>query len=416
VGREARNPSAFLTLRRGADYAEAVPKLIATAVVALAVLMCGPAWAQPKKVKEAAQQFERGQALYNKGQYVEAIRAFTKANAISPHPSALFNIARCHENLGDAVKALQVYQEALAATTDPATRADIQARMKRLAARPVKVFVSSKPSGATVTVDGRASAEPTKTPIVLRLTPGEHVLLVRLEGHHLEARRIAVEMDKELPVEVQLQPLPAPCPPPPPPCPPPRKCPPPEQLVDGRNLHLHLSVMGAFALTSARPVTGGPGVQLHATYRRVVFGAHFLGMPMGEEQIEQIITKNNTTITYNRAVFRWLLAQVEGGYLFPFRRFYLYTTFGVGLSADRITFYGKDDTDKQISGVNEGFALVWSVGGGIEAMALKWLSLGAAIRGGALHGKRVAKDRPSDDPELTNAPYGSLWGTVTLHL
>lgn len=410
-----------MTLRRHADYAEAVPDLTLTAaracVLALAVLCGGPARAQPKQVKEAAQHFERGQALYNKGQYVEAIRAFTKANAIAPHPSALFNIARCHENLGDAAKALQVYQEALAATTDPATRADIQARMKRLASRPVKVFVSSKPSGATVTVDGRADAEPGKTPIVLKLTPGEHVLLVRLEGHHLEARRIVVEMDKELPVEVQLQPLPAPCPPPRPPCPSPRKCPPPEQLVDGRNLHLHLSVMGAFALTSARPMAGGPGVQLHATYRRVVFGAHFLGLPTGEEQIEETITKSGTTITYQRASFRWLLAQVEGGYLFPFRRFYLYTTLGVGLSADRIMFYGKNEQGKEIApDVNEGLALIWSVGGGIEAMAFKWLSLGAAIRGGALHGKRVPKDRPGDEPEVTNAPYGSLWGTVTFHL
>ena len=182
-------------------------------------------------------------------------------------------------------------------------------------------------------------------------------------------------------------------------------------------LHIHLHALGAFGFTTDRPMAGGSGVQFLGTFRRFVFGGHFLGLPMGQENVEGVLG----SVTLETRNFFWLIGQFEGGYAFPFEHFYIHTTAAVGVSADRVVFRGTsttssgDTVDDSIT--KEKFAFTWSVGGGIEAMATRWLSLGTAVRFGMAHGERVDKDDPGQNDHLTvNAPYATFWGTVTLHL
>jgi len=402
-----------LTLPATADYARVVSRL---GVLGLMLLCASLAAAQtPYTRKQAAASFERGQTLYGKGQFAEAVTAFTEAHRLVPDWRALFNIARCYENIGDAGRALDFYRQALGSVTAPADRAYIEQRMQRLSSRPVRVFVSSRPPGATVTVDGRTAPEPGKTPLVTQLTPGEHVLLLRRDGHYLAPRRIVVETDKELPVEIALERLPPRCPPPPRPKPCP-SCPPlPRSLVDLRRLHVHLSILGAFGLTSDRPLAGGPGIQVYGTYRRVVFGGHFLGLPMGEERLDTT-QPSPTGDVFTQITPYWLVGQFEGGYAFPFSNFYIHTTVGLGVSADRIVFRGEDKNKQEQRMAREAFAFTWSVGGAIEAMATRWLSFGTSVRFGMVHGERVDKDDPTGSFVERNLPYGTLWGSATFHL
>jgi hypothetical protein len=365
-----------------------------------------------RALRQAAKHFDQGQKHYGAGRYAEAIKAFTEAHRLAPHHSALFNLARCYENLGDRARAIEHYRKALALATDPSKRADIEFRIRRLRSRPVKVFVSSRPSGAAVTVDGRASAEGQPTPAVVTLPPGEHVLLLRKEGHHLAARRIVVQMDRDLTVDVKLRPLPAPCAPAPPPCPEPLPCPETPTLTDLENLHIHTSVGGAFGFTTERPVASGPVIQIHGTFHRIVFGGHFTGFPMGEEQLSE--HPAGKEITDSKATFRWLMGQVEGGYALPFRNWYAYATVGLGVSADRITFSGTRTNGEDERLVKEQAAFVWSIGGGADAMVTRWLSIGAAFRFGVIHGDRVDKSGVIDDQH--HFPYGSLWGSIAFHL
>ena len=92
----------------------------------LAVLLAGLlVSAAPDAVEQARTDFERGAALYRAGSYREALAAFEEAQARSPAPQALFNIARCHERLGefaDAVEAYRAYVEAAPGAPDRATR------------------------------------------------------------------------------------------------------------------------------------------------------------------------------------------------------------------------------------------------------------------------------------------------------
>lgn len=396
------------------------------------VLVATPAWGQKPDRRAAAVHFKKGEAQYNKGEFARAIAEFTRAHELSPHPTCLFNIARSHENLGDYPRALEFYRKALALTTAPADRADIERRIRNIESRPVKVFVSSRPPGASVSVDGRRDPEPGLTPLVLKLVPGEHLLVFRLEGHHLATRRVEVEMEKELPVEVKLEPLPGPCPPPPPPCPTcpaPKACPKPK-LADLGRLGLHFSVMGAFYVSPDRPFAGGPGVQIHATWHRIVMGAQLTGFPVGEEQQDITIhsTDPDSSDTFSKVLYQALIAQAEGGYSFPFRTSYVYTTLGLGVFVDRIT-YSKGKTTRSV----QAKAFTWSVGGGLEAMVTRWFSVGVALRVGAVHGERgneAATDEGTPDPvtkipvvEEDNLvksdaiqPYLVIWGGATLHL
>ena len=310
-----------------------------------------------------------------------------------------------------------------------------------LSRRPVKVFVTSQPSGAQVTVDGNARPSPGVTPLVLLLKPGQHVLLVRKGGHRLAARRVEVQVAREQTVEEVLAPLPGSCPPSPPPCPKPKKCP-RLSLTDAEKLHLQLAVIGGFGFTQERPSSGGPGFQLNFTYKRLIVGAHFLWLPIGE----QAVTLDKTNLAgklmrYHEIQQRWLLMQLEGGYVWPWESFYLYATGGLGISMDRVSYIGREleedkeanttpptyklktKTDKDSGKVSyfedsdfiEETAFAWSIGGGIQAMATSWMSLGAAARFGMIHGSRAEKENPGNS-ETANVPFGIIWGSITFHL
>ena len=268
------------------------------------------------------------------------------------------------------------------------------------------------PSGASITVDGRKAPESGKTPIVVQLPPGEHILLAKLDGYHLSTRRIEVAAGKELPVEIMLKPLSKPCPALPPPCSQDSKS---EALglVELDNLHLHMGMLGAFGLISGRPYSGGPGVQAFAFFRRWIFGGHFLYFPWEEERIAPINFEN---ISFTAVRPRWVTGQVEAGRVFPFRTSFIYTTLGIGASADRVVFVGKSSGDENKDFVKEAFSFVWSVGAGIEAMATRWLSLGVNVRLGLAHGVRIDKSDPTQESSSTAFPYGIFSGVVAFHL
>jgi hypothetical protein len=379
--------------------------LIRTAL--LVTLLAWPLeWAEaqraPNPAAVAARHFAKGQALFSQGQYAAAIKEFSEAHRIAPHPSALFNIARCHENRGDVAQALNTYERALNETTEVTTREDITRRIANLRALPVKVFVSSEPSGATVTVDGTARPEAQVTPLVLQLRPGEHVLLVHKAGYQLLAQRVEVQVGKEIPVQARLTPMPAACPPPPPPCPPVKPCP-DLRLTDSQNLHIHLSVIGAFAFTTKRLPSGGPGFHAYFSFSRWLVGGHVELFPMGEMAPQS---------SYSKITPRWITTQLEGGRIWAFRSFYVYASGGVGASADRLT-YVEAGTNKER--VSEKFAFVWTLGGGIEAMVTRWISIGVGARVGMGIGQRAQRE-DLDQTDTDPFPVGMLWGDVSFHL
>ena len=395
-------------------------------VVLLAALLgAAPAQAEQRPRKEAAELFKKAEALYAEGNFRESIKLFSRAHALMPHATTLFSIARCHENLGQAAAALVFYRKALQANPGPALKLDVQRRLARLRSHPVKIFVSSKPSGARVTVDGRASPEPRPTPTVVALAPGEHVLLLQLAEHEITPRRVVVETGKEHAVEVKLTPRARPAPP--------KKCPDPItcpdlRLLDRQPSGFLFSANAIMGFGTGRPFTLGAGLHAMGVYRRILFGLRFWGQSMVIQEIPQVTVTDTTTspttdTDYTRSSLDWYVVQAVGGYVVPFRTFYVYGDAGAGLSYERTTFQGSkrftSDGTLKTENTKDGFsnmAFIWSVGGGIEAMAARWVSVGFNLQLGMLHGSRPDPYKPGSVLDETAYLFATLAVAATFHL
>ncbi|MBK6849835.1 MAG: tetratricopeptide repeat protein [Proteobacteria bacterium] len=84
-------------------------------------------------VRDVEQLFSEGALLFNRGDYPGALERFNKAFGLIQEPNLLFNIARCHEAMGQVEAAISHYQSYVdhpQATAD--TRLDAEQRLVRL--------------------------------------------------------------------------------------------------------------------------------------------------------------------------------------------------------------------------------------------------------------------------------------------
>ncbi len=77
----------------------------------VAVLACpGPvARADAPLGKNAKKHYELGQKLYKAADHAGALASFVKVYKLNPMPVMLFNIARCHEEMGHRTEAIKYY-------------------------------------------------------------------------------------------------------------------------------------------------------------------------------------------------------------------------------------------------------------------------------------------------------------------
>src|SRR4051812_12608315 len=76
--------------------------------LALLVLVAMPAQAARKSVNTLVHEAER---LYQQGRYHDAAERLKEAEALSPNPRLVYNIARAYEQAGELNLALQYYQQ-----------------------------------------------------------------------------------------------------------------------------------------------------------------------------------------------------------------------------------------------------------------------------------------------------------------
>lgn len=168
-----------------------------SAVFGVAVLGAVVAVAEPSAraadpddpATKAGEYFKEGRALFNKGLYSAAIEAFKKAYALVPHPTALYNIARSHEKLGDAENCVKVYGEyvdlykRMNNGKDPDDIIDVRAAVAKcqLLQRP-KISIGSEPPDAKVYIDDKAKLLG-QTPYDTTLDPGKYKLYLVLDGY-----------------------------------------------------------------------------------------------------------------------------------------------------------------------------------------------------------------------------------------
>jgi len=181
----------------------------------------------------------------------------------------------------------------------------------------------------------------------------------------------------------------------------------------------------------------GLQAKLGASVDRLFFAAVFEYLPVGNPLIALIVDQPSETpdeetpienleestdqaqqkVTPEDSSTLLLTAHLEGGWVFPYQNYYLYTSLLLGTYIDSVTLEQSEQMiSRGISAANQtavGFS--WGVSGGIEAMIEKWLSIGMGLRVGLLHGKRV---NPNDPRKRLNANnfYSVLWSGLTVHI
>jgi hypothetical protein len=187
----------------------------------------GPAGELPARAEQspaeaqAVANHERGLELYQAGRFAEAAQAFEASQALVPAAENLFNLARCYERSGDVARAIAMFEQYLQLDLPPDRRARGQSELERLRAAAgsqapapaaeVDLVVATEPAGAELFVDGRP--QPQRSPAVLRVSPGEHVVEARLAGHAEARQEVTLEPGRAGRVELTLAPAPPGAPP-----------------------------------------------------------------------------------------------------------------------------------------------------------------------------------------------------------
>jgi len=92
--------------------------------------------AQTEQEKSLAQmRFKVGQQLYDIAKYDKALQEFEKAYRLYPLPGLLFNIARCHELLGNLKQAISNYERFVEKEPESPHAPMVRARVKSLKER-----------------------------------------------------------------------------------------------------------------------------------------------------------------------------------------------------------------------------------------------------------------------------------------
>ncbi len=83
-------------------------------------------------ITTARSHYQAGARLFDQAQYRAAIDEFSAANKIAPSGLLDYNIALCHERLGEVSEALARYRAYLARSTNPTNRIEVERKIARL--------------------------------------------------------------------------------------------------------------------------------------------------------------------------------------------------------------------------------------------------------------------------------------------
>jgi hypothetical protein len=172
--------------------------------LALASTALAAPTAAEANTEKARTAFQAAQALYQAGRFADALTKFQEAQALKPHPVIVFNIARCHEQLGALPQALAAYREYLRLSPEATDRDAVQssiASLEKRVPRNQQLVVSVEPAAAVVKVDGKKVGA---SPATIELPAGEHSLEVSAEGYEPFKRSFTMSAQRPLEMNVSL--------------------------------------------------------------------------------------------------------------------------------------------------------------------------------------------------------------------
>jgi hypothetical protein len=147
-----------------------------------------------------------GSALYEKGDYADALEKFKAAFATYDSPKLLFNIGQANRDLGRPVEALEAFEQFLIGARDaaPETIEDAKKSVDELQAKLGRLRVECQTENATISLDGKDVG---LTPLtkLLWATPGRHQVTARHWSFPPAVENVEVRAGTVLPVRIVLQ-------------------------------------------------------------------------------------------------------------------------------------------------------------------------------------------------------------------
>jgi PEGA domain len=172
-------------------------------------LMLSQAPASADDTAKARAAFQWAQKLYKEARYASAIEKFEEAYRLKPHPSILFNIGRCYEQLNEIPRALRSYRDYLKAMPDAKDKEQVTNAILNLERRlkdegVQQLIVYTDPAGAMVTIDDRNFGS---SPAAVELRPGNHLVKISMEGFQPVQRNFVMSAEKSVELSFALKPV-----------------------------------------------------------------------------------------------------------------------------------------------------------------------------------------------------------------
>jgi len=176
-------------------------------LMVLAGEVMAEAGAKQQQVSRAA--FDQGTTLYERGDYVAALRKFEEAHRTYPNPLIQLNIGLCKEKLDRAAEAaghFEAFLLASGAAAFPRRITAVRKKLDRLRGRLGNVTLRCPHSGAAVELDGRGAGL-TPLPHRLYMDPGSHWISVKKDGFRLSKRDLVLAAGEHQQITVTLEPI-----------------------------------------------------------------------------------------------------------------------------------------------------------------------------------------------------------------
>lgn len=182
------------------------PSLFATGVLAQPAAAASEAQSGARE-DEAQGHFERGAALYARGELTAAIEAFSASYRLVPTANVAFNIAQSYEVVDRLEEAFNWYQVCSSHREDETHRRALE-RVEALSPKLAVLSVTVDPVHAAVAVDGVEHAADTRSPRLLAVAPGQHRVSARCAGCVPADASVEAQRGKVVSTTLRAEPLP----------------------------------------------------------------------------------------------------------------------------------------------------------------------------------------------------------------
>jgi len=178
-----------------------ISRLLVAAVFGGLCAVPPAAAAQEDAQIKAREFYQQGKDLFEAGKLAESLKAFQEAYDTKPHPVVLKSIAECQFQLLD-IKAAVATIEKYLADPGPTDKPEVEQRLATIRKSLATMEILSQPEGAGVMIDGSVTGE--VTPVTIDLNPGDHEIVLNLEGYEPLLKSVALTGGEQGRLEVDF--------------------------------------------------------------------------------------------------------------------------------------------------------------------------------------------------------------------